>query len=243
MASGSIPITSTPYVVMINGNRDIYYNSGLSNGGWAGWTPVGIGDGAVEVATGVIQVSQRPAIYEPYVVMMNTARDVWYKVRNINGTWGNWSPVGISVGAAGISATTILNQPNVSMLNTAGNVYINVLPQSGSWLGWSPVGGGTGSGAIPAISSLAIISSFNNYEFALNPDGVLFSAFGQYGRWSTWFGVGSLPAGVEAAAFAATSPPSSVPFAFVIGTDGNVYWADQTAWASWSTFASLGAPD
>ena len=56
---------------------------------------------------------------------MNTAHDVWYKVREKSGVWSNWSPVGIGVGAASISATTIANKPYVSMQNAAGNIYIN----------------------------------------------------------------------------------------------------------------------
>ncbi len=242
MTTGTIPIVDSPYIVMINGNDDVYYNSQTSNGGWSGWVPLGVGVGAVSVATGVIQTSRAPAIYEPYVVMMNTARNVYYKARSSNGTWSNWTPVGINVGAAAISATTISNMPNVSMLNTAGNVYINEQSTSGAWFGWLPAGAGTGSGATPAFASQAIVSSFNNYEFAINDFGQVYSAFGIYGHWSTWFPLGNLPAGVASFTMTATSPPSSVPFAFTIGTDGNVYWADQTAWAQWSSFASLGAP-
>ena len=242
MTTGTIPIVNSPYIVMINGNHDVYYNSQTSNGGWSGWVPLGVGVGAVSVATGVIQTSKAPTFYEPYVVMMNSARNVYYKVRNSNGTWSNWSPVGINVGAASISATTISNVPNVSMLNTAGNVYINKQSSSGGWFGWMPAGAGSGSGATPAVSSLAILSSFNNYEFALNQLGQVYSAFGTYGHWSTWFGLGNLPNGLSAVAMTATSPPNSIPFAFAIGTDGSVYWADQIAWAQWSGFASLGAP-
>jgi hypothetical protein len=242
ISTGTIPITNSPYVVMINGNHDVYYNSRLSSGDWSGWTPVGVGAGAVSVATGVIQTSLAPTNYEPYVFMMNTARNVYYKARNVNGTWGNWSRVGINVGAVSISTTTVLNRPNVTMLNTAGNVYINAQAKPGSWLGWSPVGAGSGSGATPAVASQAILSSFNNYELANNTSGQLFSTFGIYGHWSTWFTLGSLPAGVRTVGFTTTAAPNSAPFAFAIGTDGNVYWADQTAWATWSSFASLGAP-
>ena len=243
ISTGTIPIVNTPYVVMINGNKDVYYNSQLSNGTWAGWTPVGVGVGAVSAVTGVIQTSAAPAFYEPYVFMMNTAQDVYFKVRSPNGSWGNWSPVGVGVGAVSISATTNANSPAVSLLNTAGNIYINARSRSGSWLGWSPVGAGSGSGATPAVSSLAIVSSFNNYEFALNPTGTLYSSYGVYGRWTTWFIAGTLPTGVAAVAFSATSAGTTTPFAFAIGTDGNVYWADQTSWAKWSSFASLGAPN
>jgi hypothetical protein len=243
IATGVLPISNSPYVVMINGDDNVYYESQMSNGAWAGWTPVGVNVGAVEVSTGVIQASLAPAVYEPYVVMMNTARNVYYKVRNLNGSWSNWSPVGVGVGAASISATTIANRPNVSLLNTAGNIYINTQSSSGSWLGWSPVGSGSGSGATPAIASSAILADYNNYEFALNGSGQLYSAFGVYGHWSTWFGVGTLATGVSATSFSATAAATSIPFAFAIGTDGNVYWADQSSWATWSGFASLGAPN
>ncbi len=242
ISSGVVPLVNSPYVVLINGNDDVYYNSQTSNGAWAGWSPVGLNVGAVSVATGVIQTSRAPAIFEPYVVMMNTARDVWYTVRNANGTWSTWSPVGISVGAASISTTTIANRPNVSLLNTAGNVYINTQSSAGSWLGWSPVGVGTGSGATPAAESSAIVADFNNYEFAVNGSGQVFSSFGLYGHWSIWFPLGDLPAGVTATSFTATGASTSAPFAFVTGSDGNVYWNDQSSWATWSQFASLGAP-
>ena len=175
--------------------------------------------------------------------MTNTARTTFTtRSGHPNGTWSNWSPVGVGVGAASISATTLANKPIVSMLNTAGNIYVNTQSKSGSWLGWSPVGMGTGSGATPAASSLAIVSSFNNYEFASNSSGQLYSTFGIYGHWSTWFSLQSLPTNVPAVAFTATSAPNNVPFVFAIGSDGNVYWADQINWATWSSFlASLKA--
>jgi hypothetical protein len=238
-----LPITNTPYVVMINGNHDIYYNSQSTSGVWTGWHPVGVGVGAVSVATGVIQASLSPTIFEPYVFMTNTAHDVYYAARQKTGSWSKWSPVGVGVGAVSISATTIANRPNVSMLNTAGNIYTDVPSQSGAWLGWLPAGMGTGSGATPADALAAIVSSYNNYEFALNSSGQLFSTFGVYGHWSTWGPLMSLPTGVRSVAITASSAPTSVPFAFTIGTDGNVYWADQIAWATWSSFASLGAPN
>ncbi len=243
ISTGTLPITNTTFVVMINGNYDIYYNSRLSDGVWTGWTPIGINVGAVSISTGVVQASLAPTFYEPYVFMTNTAHDVYYKVRQTNGSWSNWSPVGVGVGAESISATTISNRPTVSMLNTAGNVYMNAQASPGSWLGWSPVGSGTGSGATPADASSAIVSSYNNYEFALNPNGQLYSAFGLYGHWSGWFGLNSLASNVRTVAFTATSGPTTPPFVFAIGTDGNVYWADQVSWAVWSSFASLGAPN
>ena len=243
IATGVVPLTNSPYVVMINGAYNIYFDSQMSNGAWAGWSPVGVNVGAVEVATGVIQTSLAPAVFEPYVVMMNTARNVYYTVRNLNGSWSNWSPVGVNVCAASISATTIANKPNVTLLNTAGNLYLNKQSSSGSWLGWSPVGVGSGSGATPAEASTTIISDYNNYVLAVNGSGQLNSAFGVFGSSSAWKPLEVLPAGVTATAISMTSAATTAPFAFVIGTDGNVYWADQPSWATWSTFASLGAPN
>jgi hypothetical protein len=243
ISSGTIPLTNTPFVVMVNGDDNIYYTYQVSNGAWATWTPVGVNVGAVSISTGVIQTSLSPTIYQPYVFMTNTAHDVYYSVRQKNGAWSGWSPVGVGVGAVSISATTLANRPSVSMLNTAGNVYINTQSPRGSWLGWSPVGAGTGSGATPADAQTAIISSFNNYEFALNSTGQLYSTFGVYGHWSAWFSLQSLASGVSTVALTATSGPTTIPFVFAIGTDGNVYWADQVSWATWSDFASLGAPN
>ena len=102
--------------------------------------------------------------------MMNTAQNVYYTQRNPNGSWTNWSPVGINVGAVSISATTIGNKPNVSLLNTAGNVYINT--QSSLDRGWVGLPWGPGRDqATPAIVSSAIVADFNNYEFAFNDTG------------------------------------------------------------------------
>jgi hypothetical protein len=242
ISTGVIPLTNSPFVVMINGGQNIYYNSQLSNGAWAGWSPVGVNVGAIQVSTGVIQTSVAPAVFEPYVAMMNSGNNVYYTVRNLNGTWQSWSPVGVGVGATSISATTIANRPNVSMLNGGGNAYINTQSSSGSWLGWSPVGAGTGSAATPAVGLSAIVADFNNYEFALNGSGQLYSAFGVYGHWSAWFGLGPLATGVNATAFTATGASTTAPIGFAIGTDGNVYWIDQSAWATWTQFASIGAP-
>ena len=243
ISSGTLPIKNTPFVMMINGSDNIYYNSRSSSGVWTGWYPVGVNVGATSIATGVVMTSLSPTIYEPYVFMTNTAHNVYYSVRQTSGSWSTWSPVGINVGAVSISATTVSNKPSVTMLNTAGDVWMNAQSKPGSWLGWSPVGMGTGSGATPADASTTIVSSFNNYEFALNPAGQLFSTFGIYGHWSEWGPLKSLPSGVTSVAITATSAPTTIPFAFTIGTDGNVYWADQVSWATWSSFASLGAPD
>ena len=60
--------------------------------------------------------------------------------RNMNGSWGGWSPVGINVGATSIAAVTLNNRPDVSMLNTAGSIYQNARNSNRSWAGWFPVG-------------------------------------------------------------------------------------------------------
>jgi len=242
ISSGLIPIANAPYVVMINGNHDVFYNYQTPGGSWAGWSPVGVGVGAAQISTGVIQVSTAPTVYEPYVFMVNTNHDVYYKIRNTNGSWGGWSPVGVGVGAASISAVTLGNRPYVSMLNGAGGVFVNFGLSNGKWAGWSPVGTGFGSGATPATAMASIASDFSLYDFTINGTGQVNSTFGNYGTWSTWFGVGSLPTGVSATSIAATSDPRSAPFAFAIGTDDNVYWIDQSGWATWSQWASLGAP-
>ena len=197
ISSGLIPLTNAPYVFLINTAGSVYYNYQTTGGAWAGWSAVGVNVGASAISTGVLQVSSSPAYFEPYVFMLNGANDVYYKIRNTNGTWSNWSPVGVGVGAAAISAVSLSNRPYVSMLNGAGGIYVNFGLGNGAWAGWSPVGIGSGSGATPAIEMESIGSDFSMNDFAVNPAGQVYSTFGNYGTWSAWFPVGSLPPGVE----------------------------------------------
>jgi len=243
ISTGRIPLANAPYVFMINTADNIYYNYQTRSGSWAGWSPVGIRVGATAISTGVIQVSRSPAIWEPYVFMINTANNVYYQVRSTNGSWRGWSPVGVGVGALAISAVTLNNKPYVSMLNSAGNIYVNFGLSNGAWAGWSPVGiGASAVGATPATAMAGTGSDYNIYDLAVNGQGQVNSTFGSYGNWSPWLGLGSLASGVSATSISVTSDPTSAPFAFAIGTDDNVYWIDQTRWATWSTWASLGTP-
>ncbi len=240
ISSGVIPIANEPYVVMINGNNDVFYNYQLAGGSWAGWSVVGVHVGALSVSTGVVQVSKAPAIYEPYVFMINGLNDVFYKIRNTNGSWSGWSPVGIGVGAAAISAITLRNQPFVSMQNGAGGIFLNGENPNGSWLGWSLVGMGVAPG--PVVEMSAVVSDSGINEFALSGSGQVYSSYGIFGHWNAWIGLGSLATGVNAESLSVASESSTAPFAFAVGSDGNVYWNDQPSWATWSTWASLGAP-
>jgi hypothetical protein len=242
IASGLIPILNAPYVVMINAVNDVWFNYRTPRGSWSGWSPVGLGVGAVQIATGVIRVSLAPTFFEPYVFMINGNHDVFFNVRKPNGTWSGWSPVGVGVGATSISAVTLANKPYVSMLNGAGGIFVNYRVSNHTWAGWSPVGGGSGSSALPATSMAAVGSSYSIYGFAVNTAGQVNSTFGSYRNWSSWIGLGALAPGVGTTSLSVTSSPVAAPFAFAIGTDGNVYWNFQVAWASWSQWSSLGAP-
>ncbi len=230
ISSGVIPITNNPYVVMINGNNDVFYNYQVSNGSWAGWSVVGADVGALSVSTGIVRVSTAPAIYEPYVFMINGLNDVFYKVRNTNGSWSGWSPVGIGVGAAAISAITLGNQPLVSMQNGAGGIFMNGENPNGSWLGWASVGAGASPG--PAVAMSAVVSDSGINEFALTGAGQVYSSYGINAHWNPWIGLGSLGTGVNAESLSVASDPATAPFAFAVGTDGNVYWNDQPKWAT-----------
>jgi hypothetical protein len=201
---------------------------------------VGINVGALSIATGVIQVSSSPAIFEPYVFMINGANDVWYSQRNENGSWTAWSPVGIHVGAASISATTLANLPYVTMLNGAGNVYLNFRNSNGSWAGWAPVG--SGGGGTPAAQMSAINADSTIYTFSLNSSLQLYSTYGGFGTTVAWFGLGALPGGVDATTISATANANTAPFAFTIGTDGNVYFNEQPSYATWDTWENIGTP-
>ena len=94
-----------------------------------------------------------------------------------------------------------------------------------------------------AVANSAVVSNYDIYDLMVTNTGQLYSSYGIYGHWSLWLPLGSLATGVSAESLSVTSDPGSAPFAFAVGTDGNVYWNDQPSWATWSTFASLGAPN
>jgi hypothetical protein len=241
ISTGTIPITNQPFVFLINGADNIYYSQQTSSGSWSTWSAVGVNVGALSIATGVIQVSSSPAVFEPYVFMVNGANDVWYSQRSKSGSWtGEWSPVGINVGASSISATTLGNLPYVTMLNGAGNTYLNFRNRSGSWAGWAPVG--TGGSGTPAALMSAINADSTIYTFTLNSVSQLYSTYGGFGTTVPWFGLGALPGAVYPTTISAASDPNSAPFAFTIGADGNVYFNDQTSWATWNMWANIGTP-
>jgi hypothetical protein len=240
IASGVVPIVNQPYVVMINGNNDVFYNYETSVGSWAGWSIVGTNVGALSVSTGIVQVSVSPAVFEPYVFMINGANDVYFKLRNSNGLWSGWSPVGIGVGAAAISAVTMHNQPFVSMQNGAGGIYLNGKNTNATWTGWSAVGAGAAPGA--AVASSMVLANTGLNELALTGAGQVYSTSGSTAHWTPWVGLGSLAPGIGTVSMTATSGSTSGPFAFAVGTDGKVYFNDQPTFAKWTTWDSLGAP-
>lgn len=123
-----------------------------------------------------------------------------------------------------------------------------------SWSGWSLVG--NGSSGVPATGDSAILAVATNYVFSINTAGQPYSTFGTAGLWSQWTTLNSLADAVSATSIVATGPPGGsslgfttptavggLPFAFAIGTDGNVYVNQQSSWAVWEDWTSLGAPD
>ena len=76
---------------------------------------------------------------------------------------------------------------------------------------------GTGSGATPAVATSAVVSSYNNYEFAQNSSGQLYSTFGIYGAWNAWSRPSELgAAGSIAVAFSVASSPDAAPLIFAV---------------------------
>ena len=112
---------------------------------------------------------------------------------------------------------------------------------NGSWLGWASVGAGASPG--PAVAMSAVVSDFGINEFALNRCWpALFDLWDQLRTGTHGSAWAALRAGVNARVTFRCLNPATAPFAFAVGTDGNVYWNDQPSWATWSTWASLGAP-
>jgi hypothetical protein len=321
ISSGVLPVANQPYVVAIDSSKNIDISYMNANGSWSGWSTVAADAGATAISTGFLQASTSPAIYEPYVIELDSSSHVEYAQSNTSRTWSTLSPVGNDLTATAISALSLGNSPQVFAVTASGSVYSNTgnltdpagsiassrtqaavntrsLLRTGNkqrhepataksnhkisvrvlqhpkshvrartsrsepatsastsvaWAGWSLVG--AGPNATPAAATSSVVAVATNYIFAINGAGQPYSTFGTAGLWSHWSSLGSLAAGVTATAIAGIGPPAGssfgastpnsiggLPVAIAIGTDGNVYWVGQTGWATWGTWANLGAP-
>ena len=185
ISTGTLPITNTPFVVMINANDDVYYNSQLNDGVWTGWTPVGVNVGAV-----VDLDRSHPDIARADVLRAVRLHDEHGTERLLQGqanerlveqlvAGGHWRRCRVDLRDHDRQQARRLDAEH-----GREHLYQFAEPRRDrGWAGrrWAPE---PGQGQRRLIASPAIVSSFNNYEFALNPSGQLYSTFGIYGRWS-----------------------------------------------------------
>jgi hypothetical protein len=239
ISTGTIPIYNEPYLFLLNGAGNVYYTQETSSGSWTPFSAVGVGVGGYAIASGTVRVSTFPNVYEPYLFLLNGAGNIYYTQKTTSGSWENWIPVGVGVGVDAISATSLNNRPTVFALNGANNVYYNFkTSSSNSFIGWVPIGIG-----MDATSLDTVVASSGNYAFLVNGSGAVWSSFGNFGTWSTWFSLvpsdQSTPA--LAVTIAVTSYPTDSPIAFMVGSDGDIYWNFQPSFAAWEGWQLIGA--
>jgi hypothetical protein len=250
------PAIYEPYVFALNSSGNVDYVQRNAEGSWSALAPVG-------AALSATAISSLTLANKPYVFALDgtgkissnylTASDpssvaaVTSPSRAITGLVSTIHSVHKLVrhkAAAKVlphhRSLRVVEAAGKHRLSRAPAVRAAVTPSGSLWAGWSPVG--VGSGATPATAMSAIVAYATGTAFSLNTTGLVYSTFGTAGLWRSWSSLGSLASGVNATKLTVTSQAVGLPFAFVIGTDSNVYWIDQSAWATWTTWASLGTP-
>jgi hypothetical protein len=248
LQASASPIAYEPYVFALNSSGNVEYMQRNTAGSWSTLEPVG--NNLTATAISVQTLSN-----EPYVFALTPSGSIYSN--NLTTTSDPVSTAPVKPRAANshgekvsISAKHAQHkvakaaQARASVKAVAHSKHKHSSSSASSttvtWAGWSLVG--TGSAPTPANEAPSIVSAYTNYAFAVNSAGSVYSTFGTSGLWSSWLNLGALSSGVSAFSIAVTSAPNSTPFAFAIGTDGNVYFVSQTAWATWGTWTSLGSP-
>jgi hypothetical protein len=263
------PTIFEPYIFELNSSGNVEYTQRSTDGTWSTLSPVGNDLSATAISSQSLQnspvvfaVTPSGSIYsntgsvaDPVVSSGSSPAKTAVKVDSQARTArkpGHSPAAGVSAHkpAAQLvhhSKKDVRARSRIKKATSTSNVTSTTV----SWEGWSLVG--IGSANTPAVATTSIVAVSTNYVFSLNVSGQAYSSYGTAGLWSNWSSLGSLATGVTATSIAAAGPPAGssftftmgaggLPFAFAIGTDGNVYWLGQTAWVTWGTWASLGSP-
>jgi hypothetical protein len=242
------PTAYEPYVFALNTSGNVDYTQRNTAGSWSALQPVGNNLTATAISAQTLH-------NEPYVFALTTSGSIYSNNLTTASDPVSTAPVKARAAKvhgekASISAkhahhkVAKVVQARAHVKARAHSKHNQSVSSASSttvtWAGWSLVG--AGSAPTPASAAPSVVGAFTNYAFALNSAGSVYSTFGTSGLWSSWLNLGALSSGVSAFSIAVTSAPNNNPFAFAIGTDGNVYFVDQTAWATWGTWTSIGAP-
>ncbi len=241
------PTAYEPYVFALNASGDVEYTERNTAGSWSALEPVGNNVTATAISAQTLH-------NEPYVFALTTSGGIYSNNLTAadpvatapvkpRAAKSHGEKVGVSAKDAQHKVAKVA-QARAPVRALAHSKHdhspSSADPTIVTWAGWSLVG--AGSAPTPALAAPSIVSAYTNYAFAMNSAGSVYSTFGTSGLWSSWLNLGALSSGVSALSIAVTSAPNSAPFAFSIGTDGNVYFVDQTAWATWGAWTSLGSP-
>jgi len=199
----------------------------------------------VPVGAPVTAVARRPEQIDLWVVPNDGA--VWSAAWNVSG-WSAWFSLGSAPGgfAAGTAVAAVAREPerlDLWAVGKDGNLWSAAWSGATGWSGWFSVG--APSGGLSANTRVTAVARKPGQLdlFATAKDGKAWSAaWSEVSGWSTWFSLGSAPAGFAGGApLAAVARDPERLDLWAVGKDGSVWSA---AWdsAGWSPWFSLGAP-
>jgi hypothetical protein len=231
--AGSLPLQTTPAVVLNPDGREEAFAVGLSDGllyhswepSWPGWQSLGN--------------PGRRLLGQPSTVRWNDGH-VEVFVRDVNGTpWHIWRGSGGWSGWVSLGGTFV-QDPKV-MLNQDGHAELFGVGTDGAvwhtWFSWS--GGWMPYGSLGGVSTskqAMVLNTSGSLEiFVIGTTGQLYHQWQvtPNGGWSGWGLTGPAPAGRWSGNPAVSTTPTGSAEAFAADYGGSVYHASQPGWSPW----------
>jgi hypothetical protein len=263
------PAVYEPYVFELNSSSQIEYTERTAAGSWSPLSNVGntIDGEAISALTlgnapQVFAIGANGSIYSNTGTLVTTTivtkpatRNAAHETKTVVGDarTGGRALVAVRPGSrVAVRVVEHATRNERARAHAKSPKATTTTSTSVSWSGWSQAG--EGSGGVPAAGGSAILAVATNYLFSVSM-GQAYSTFGTAGLWSQWTSLSSLPNDATVTSIVGAGPPGGsslgfstptavggLPFAFAIGTDGNVYVNEQSSWATWENWVSLGAP-
>lgn len=169
---------------------------------------------------------------------------LYHEIRDANGTWSGFQPVGGYQGAAHFAARSVAaagmpgGSAQLVAVGSDGNVYHNIRYDNGTWQGWVPLNFAASQVAIAAIPNGSA------QVLVMAPDGTLYHNIRSTPSGS-WQGFHALPGYEGAATFhagsaAITGLPDGSAQLIAVGTDGNAHHNIRYANGAWQGWVPLG---
>ncbi|MFC1410938.1 hypothetical protein ACEZCY_15510 [Streptacidiphilus sp. N1-12] len=239
-------------VLGIGENGFLYHEVRNTDGTWTGFKPLDGLDGNPNFGGPDVAITGLPD-GSSQVVGIGNNNDLYFRIRNADGTWTPFSLIPGNGGAASMGAkkVAVAGMPDgssqVLAYGSDGKLYLDVRSAAGSWSGWSALDGYGDSAYFSGPDlSIAALPDGSSQILVIGLDGMVYhevrSAAGVYSGFAPVTGVSTAKMGATAVAI--TGMPDGTAQVAVVGTDGNVWHRVRntdgtwTAWGKPGTFAA-----